>query len=347
MTKLRIYQLDLFRFLAATMVVLYHYLFVGPQIAHYPLVPEVANVARYGYLGVEWFFMISGFVIVMSAGGQTWSSFMRGRFSRLFPLFWVCCTLTFVGTHLLSAPPRITFDTTTYLSNMGMVLPHAFRTEWIDGSYWTLTYEWAFYIGIAVLLRLDHFERFLSRYLLAWLGVSMAVLLSVSPATGVFHEGLRLATLADYAPYFVAGVSFYRLHRRRATRLDVYNLLFSYLLAVKSATLHAEEMFVKFHNDLSPGVVQCVVTILFVIFVLFSIGKLESLNRKVFLRFGVLTYSVYLIHQFLGYALLARLVPVLGLGASLVATGVAAVTAGAVLHYLVEKPFHRLLKPKS
>ena len=65
----RVNELDLLRFFAAFSVVLYHYTFRGyaaddMSIVPYPL---FAPISKYGYLGVDLFFMISGFVILMTA----------------------------------------------------------------------------------------------------------------------------------------------------------------------------------------------------------------------------------------------------------------------------------------
>ncbi len=68
----RLAELDLLRFIAALAVLAFHYLVAyasvwGDRPAE--LFPAVAPVAGLGILGVELFFMISGFVILMSAWG--------------------------------------------------------------------------------------------------------------------------------------------------------------------------------------------------------------------------------------------------------------------------------------
>jgi len=59
----RLHEIDLLRILAAVSVMAYHYLFSayagGLSGLHFP---HVDVVARYGYLGVDLFFTISGFV---------------------------------------------------------------------------------------------------------------------------------------------------------------------------------------------------------------------------------------------------------------------------------------------
>ena len=64
----RFYILDASRFLAAVAVVLFHYLFLGWSGGHVDSVKfeSAGEVFKYGYLGVQFFFLISGFVIFMS-----------------------------------------------------------------------------------------------------------------------------------------------------------------------------------------------------------------------------------------------------------------------------------------
>ncbi|WP_225803412.1 acyltransferase family protein, partial [Streptomyces sp. NK15101] len=64
----RLHALDGLRLAAALMVVAYHYLAFGegwPTPVE-DLFPTAFPLASYGYLGVEFFFLISGFVICMS-----------------------------------------------------------------------------------------------------------------------------------------------------------------------------------------------------------------------------------------------------------------------------------------
>lgn len=93
----RVNELDLLRFFAALAVVFHHYSLDGfaaesMTIMPYPL---LASISKYGYLGVELFFMISGFVILMTASNGDLKKFVISRLIRLYPAFWVCCSITF------------------------------------------------------------------------------------------------------------------------------------------------------------------------------------------------------------------------------------------------------------
>lgn len=88
----RLAALDGLRFVAAAAVMFFHYtsaeklLWGNPSRLEFP---GINVVTRYGYLGVELFFIISGFVIPMTAYGRTTEDFVASRFSRLFPAYWV------------------------------------------------------------------------------------------------------------------------------------------------------------------------------------------------------------------------------------------------------------------
>src|SRR5436190_22352735 len=140
--------LDLLRLVAVLGVAAFHFGFHGP--AGMVAVPDVASVARYGFMGVPAFFVISGFVIAYSAEGRTATSFAIARFSRIYPTFLFCMTITFLAVQIFGAPY---FQTTflQWISNLVILAPgHAY----IDSAYWSLVVEAVFYGWIAVFIRL-------------------------------------------------------------------------------------------------------------------------------------------------------------------------------------------------
>ena len=116
----------------------------------------------YGYFGVELFFIISGFVIFMSIQrSQTGLDFVVSRFSRLYPTFWVCLSLTFI-IGLASPLTSQNYTVLQYLSNLTMLQEYIKQPN-IDGVYWSLTYELGFYfvmLTIFQLKQLKHIEKF-------------------------------------------------------------------------------------------------------------------------------------------------------------------------------------------
>src|SRR5205085_2634640 len=96
--------LDLMRFTAALAVMCYHFVSSYPPTADraQPVLAVAASVTRYGYLGVELFFMISGFVILWSSLHRDVLAFTISRISRLYPSFWVSMVFTILCITLLA-----------------------------------------------------------------------------------------------------------------------------------------------------------------------------------------------------------------------------------------------------
>jgi peptidoglycan/LPS O-acetylase OafA/YrhL len=148
----RVNEIDLLRFLAVMAVVIHHYAFRGyaaddMSVMPYPL---LAPIAQYGYLGVHLFFTISGFVILMTAGSGDLRKFIVSRIARLYPAFWVCCTITFIAT-LIIGGTHYHATVTQYLANMTM-LSGFIGVESIEGAYWSLFIEMQFYAFVAIVL---------------------------------------------------------------------------------------------------------------------------------------------------------------------------------------------------
>jgi hypothetical protein len=67
-SRFRFPELDLLRFLAACAVMLFHYTFRGPQTHSWMAsFPVLSQIFQYGYLGANVFFILSGFVILLTA----------------------------------------------------------------------------------------------------------------------------------------------------------------------------------------------------------------------------------------------------------------------------------------
>lgn len=137
-TSSRLPALDLLQLAAVGAVILYHYGFWGPASHGVPevAIPALGPIAQYGFLGVPVFFTISEFVIAYSAEGRTPAGFAIARFSRIYPTFLLCMTLTFAATVLFGAGH---FEVTPaqWLANLFIAAP-ALGQPYIDTSYWSL-----------------------------------------------------------------------------------------------------------------------------------------------------------------------------------------------------------------
>ena len=149
--------LDPLRFGAALSVAVFHLTFwswawssvfgVAPGFEHYVAAdvqfPSAAPFTWFGWVGVEIFFVISGFVIANSASKASATEFLFSRALRLYPAVWVCSTLTFIVL-LLFASGKTSEFILSYIRAM-LLIPKGVSGQWLDCIYWTLAAEMAFY----------------------------------------------------------------------------------------------------------------------------------------------------------------------------------------------------------
>ncbi len=185
--------LDVLRLCAALFVVFYHIFFfswveqrgdggIGDAIGLRVRFPAAVPYCSWGWIGVDLFFVISGFVITMSAKGKRPVDFAIGRFSRLYPalLFFALFTFCIVlGAHIL--PARLAV---LALLRTLVLFP---KGPWIDGVIWTLTIEAIFY-GLIFISLFGNSGRRLrrgSRFAMLGLGLFWAAVLLADPAGGL------------------------------------------------------------------------------------------------------------------------------------------------------------------
>ncbi|KAB7730012.1 acyltransferase family protein [Rudanella paleaurantiibacter] len=357
-TSTRFYELDLLRLLAAMSVLVFHYAFRGYAADNLSPVqyPALEPVAKYGYLGVELFFIISGFVVLMSAEHKTVRQFVVSRVVRLYPAFWVACTLTFVVLKLfgpqpggLNPSPYLEVYGRQYLFNLTM-LQYFFGQRDIDGVYWTLTYEMLFYGLVVLLIALRGMPR-LTLLIGCWLAYGVLSEITAPDAP------LNTVLFPKYSPLFCAGMIFYRLAQRRLAqhrlleRTDpvwqLYGLLVcSWVMALRNALAYADEQQAYFHTYFSPVVVGVAITGFYLTFWAIIRRKLYLGQSPGLAVAGALTYPLYLLHHNIGYVLFRRLGHLVEPYSLLIGITLAMLLMAYALHRLVEKPMSRWLRAR-
>jgi peptidoglycan/LPS O-acetylase OafA/YrhL len=341
----RFYELDLIRFLAALLVVLYHYTYRGYVAGDQGPIAftGLGHFTRYGYLGVQLFFLISGYVVLLSAQGKSVGQFVVARAARLYPAFWVACTITFIvvrgwGQGAALAHPFLRLGAVQYICNLTM-LSGFLTTDYIDGVYWTLTIELIFYFLISLLLAyrlLRHLDLFIS----VWLGYVVLFGLRVAAP----HTLLSALFFPDYAPYFAAGMLFYLIQLPKGRTWRRYTLLVAaYLLAVRAGVLQISDSGPAFQAAISARVVIGVITCFFGGFYLVATRRLALPQQAWLAQLGALTYPLYLLHNSVGFVLFYHFSPYIN--KYLLLGGLLALMLGAAyaIHGLIEQPLSKAL----
>ncbi|MEJ1095812.1 MULTISPECIES: acyltransferase [unclassified Pseudoxanthomonas] len=321
----RVVELDALRGIAALAVVAYHYTTrYTEEIGH--LGGSLPSLLA-GKYGVHLFFLISGFVIFMTLErARSAMDFVVSRFSRLFPGYWVALTITALVVYSVGLPQQA-LPWPDLLLNLTMV-QDILGAEHLDGSYWTLQVELFFYVQMLFWFLVGQLKR------IHWI---IAGWLFLSVLNGVVtHRGghlpylVRELLILRHIPFFALGILFFRLRSYSQERRLNLAMIALCLLAIAIA---------------EQPIFLLVATVSCSIFTLFVLGRLRFLNMRLFVFLGGISYSLYLIHQAIGFSVIYRLehAGVSSLIACLLAAG-ASMGLAVLLSYGVEKPAMRWIR---
>ena len=340
----RLYVLDALRLLAALAVLSWHWMGVqrfrgvwhGRSGA---LMPVGHTVGAYGWLGVELFFLISGFVICMSCWGRSVGDFVTSRVTRLFPAYWLGVLVT--ATVLYFSPQRWGNDAsrptvTRVLTNLTMA--HApLHVSDIDPVYWTLWSELRFYVLFGVVVSFGLTYRRVLAFCGAWGFLSLLAPQAHSPL-------LDLLVQPQFSWYFIGGIVLFLMYRFGATLLLWGALVFCWLMAQNRIALMVTTNQDGAGQHLSWAVAATVVTGCFAVMAAAALGAFDWVRWRRVASAGALTYPLYLIHQEIGFEIITRLSRPLPPYATVAVTLAFMLLAAWLIHRFVERPLAPLIK---
>lgn len=316
------------------MVLGFHYLHRGQQ-AHWlsDAAPAwLAAIARHGYLGVHLFFIISGFVIFMSAEGATPRQFAASRMARLYPALWVAATLTAV-TAWATSSSVFNVSLWTYLVNLTMV-PQWFDVPYVDGSYWSLAVELQFYLLIGLMLAL-RWSAHIERLMMGWL-----LLCLVDLIRPIWR--LEFWAAVNWAQYFCFGITCYLVRRRGLSTQRIGLLFASYALMMAAWFKHWATASHPWQQVIIPALM---VSAFALIFIAIALQWWQAPATRFGAMAGALTYPLYVVHQNVGYQLIELLKPTgwpFLLRVMLVIAGL--VSVAWAIHRHIERPWGKRMR---
>jgi peptidoglycan/LPS O-acetylase OafA/YrhL len=254
-------------------------------------------VTRYGYLGVDLFFIISGFVVLLTAWDRRPLDFVVSRVTRLYPAYWFAVTATAVVLATLGSG-KYQVSLLQYLANLTMLqslpnVPH------LDTVYWTLWCELRFYLVLFALACIGLNRRRVVGLLYVWLAATVVLELGVLP-----HSLVQVADLlvqSKFSHYFILGMALCLVYRYGPSWTISVAISLASCNAVYRAVATAKEKSEFFHAGINGSVVACIVISEVLLVGLIAVGATRPLVRPWFTIAGTLTYPLYLIHANIGF----------------------------------------------
>jgi len=253
-------------------------------------------------MGIDQFFIISGFVIIMTIEKVNgWKEFLLSRFSRLFPAYWTCVTITTILIILHTQSiyfPREENQITNnllvrYVFNLTMIQNY-FKVGNIDATYWTLLIELIFYFFMLIVLTTRN-TRYIEKIGLGLLFFCALYIFDAVSQNAVFHKIIVFIPLIAFFPLFYGGIILYKMKFEKITTIRM--TLFLSTLVIQCLMF---ENNYRNNNYISVNEYIIALTIIYSFFLLFLYNKLNFIVNPLTIWLGQISYSLYLLHYFLG-----------------------------------------------
>lgn len=284
-----------------------------------------------GASGVDLFFVISGFIIPLSidssrSGFAATARFFQRRLERIVPLYWLVTTRTFLSMLYFGVPFTFLHIAGSYLflptrGRFGEYLP-------IVSVGWTLTYEMAFYLLIALVI--------------LWTGRVMEIVLPLVVLIGLVGITVPLPSVhMDLSLYLEFGLGMVAAIWYTRSKMRLPAVVAAFLL-LASLTLEITAPFYTLR------VVQWgILSFLILISALSLEGVIGSRLPRWSLLLGDASYSIYLVHEYgitiIRHLMLAkRLSPTMGL----LLGCLMGLSFGLACYWLIELPILNFFKTR-
>ena len=292
---------------------------------------------KFGAIGVDIFFIISGFVISSSFYKNRTSAvkFLENRFFRVIPIYWFLTTCALI-VYLIRP------DLVNRSSNVGTSVLSSY-TLIPDGGVmllsvaWTLTYEMYFYTIFALSIFVSGV--FLKRNQERIISVLLISLIFV--CANLFDVGNTFSNPIVFE--FIFGVVVFEILGKN--KYFINKVVSAFLLVLALLTYVAFNFYFEINNRLWYFGIPAL--LLFVSFLSLEslLERGESLIAKILNIIGDASYSIYLSHLFIIAAVMLFMDKFVS--SSAVAFSICmifCIYGGCVCHYLIEVPLTKKIK---
>lgn len=289
----RIVFLDGLRGIAILMVIFFHAFARWEDLMPYQNQFNGFHLFKYGKFGVQLFFIISGFVILMTLENcHSFSDFIYRRWLRLFPAMLICTIFIFFTAAYFPYRP-------SGQPNIGQLIPGLlfldpeiiklmFNQEYmaIEGSFWSLFVEVKFYIIAGVLFFYLGKKRMILSVALLFLMSTAHVKLGQITVVPEYIDTIIKSLSIEHFGWFAAGALFYEY--------SISNKKAYLIIACLIALLAARNYNYGF---LSDGMGFSVIIIMIFFLAVLNSQLTKFVEFKLFTFLGFISYPLYLLHE--------------------------------------------------
>lgn len=286
-------------------------------------------VSTFGIFGVAIFLCITGYYIYNLAKRIVGLKFVKKRLLRIWPAYFVAITICFALTRFVELPNR-TVSLFEYFLNIPFVNGYI-GTPYVDGAHWYLTTLVSGIVIYSVILNFkDKFKYYL---LIVWLIlIGLFYYLSTIKIQGVSNELIQFffkCIWGEYIPFLVLG----NLIRLLENKKDII-----YLIIICSLVII--DIF------LTMGTLALLIAFWASVVIMYALySKSFILKSRLIAFIGMISYSIYLIHQNIGFVIINSLVDIAGqyqLWMSIIVS-ILTIIMGTVFYFCVEKPIAKII----
>lgn len=290
----RVKYLDGHRGIAILLVCMYHAYTRWTDIVPYGNDFGEFPVFHYGYFGVQLFFLISGFVILMTLEKcDNILSFIYRRWLRLFPAMAVCSFLIYLTAGVFTERPNGQPEAQDLIAGMSFIEPYIWfkltgvELRSIEYAFWSLYVEFKFYVIAAILYFSIGSERLVFALFLcfgSWVSVWYLQQSDSIKAISLLYSVTSILSF-KYFGWFSAGAAYYLFVKTNKTKWFIIGVVFS-----------LASSFIESNYQYGPFIAATLVSLFFMASIIST--RLQSIiSNKLFLCFGFISYPLYLLHE--------------------------------------------------
>lgn len=314
----RVANLDILRGVAALLVCIFHFDRNG-----FSGIGLFSSAAKYGFVGVDIFFVVSGFIIPFALERsqfnlQSTGSFLLSRLLRLYPAYLIAILINIALWQLSSLLPGFrgsnpSLNVSQIIGNLLLICDFQ-KQSWISPVFWSLAIEAQYYVLMAISYPALNHQSKTTRYAALAFWICAPWIIRASPFVFSWTALFAMGTLC-----------FLRRGQRVSGPLFVIFMVLAFSV-----------------HGFAHGWLGASVGVLTSFFILFF----PEVNSRILIWTGMVSYSLYLLHVPIGGRIVnfaERLpnTPAIRLAALLIALAFSLLVATLFFRF-VEEPSHQL-----